>query len=423
MTTKTSGAFPEVAIIRKGAPKEKRMRDGREYETVGKDLGERFRVVFHPGAGDLEQRFLQEYGTMQPEKIRAMLPFSQAAHCWEAWNEAYNAGRLIARADGDHYIVKRDPMTGEYVVRDEQPHTPWQIGDQIEYERNGKPYALKFRPYGRLKLFLPYTVGASRFVHFVLKTTSYYDCVNIEANLEAVQNLANVLNRGNAAGIPIILYRRLTDICWNHPDGTASREKKWLVYLEIDPEWVGKAIKRLNTLALGDSITAMLPAETPVLSVSGNAPDPAEDDDLDESEYTDAVDAEAHDVPEHAPEPDRKMTRPYDGSALRERLKQKAAAKAGRVASDKQRNLVGAMMSELFAGCSDSEARKHALQTYLTGKAHMKDISDAYVLALLDWLDPKKDSGGAFLPDGMAVKEAQTAFTAALQEQGQGRMV
>ena len=111
--------------------------------------------------------------------------------------------------------------------------------------------------------------------------------------------------------------------------------------------------------------------------------------------------------------------RPYDGEALREMIAKGVENKAGKTASDKQRQLLGAMMGLLFAGQNDADARKHTLQQYLTGVAHTRDMSDAQVLTLINWVDPQTDGGNWFVPSDMAVREAQAAYSAALKSEGQ----
>ena len=265
ITEKIRIAFPEVGVIRKGGQKQKLLVNGREVETVGKDLSDRFRVTFYPGTEDIAARFFNAYDTFTPHPIRAMIPFRSVWDAWSQANEAYNFGRLIAvrtssPADGDRFITLRDPLTGEYIVRNGEPYRPYIPGESIDYERKGKQYRLKLRPTGRLRLFLP-EIG--RLVMFTLKTPSYYDCLNIEQHLGALQAIADALNSGNATGIPIHIYRAEREVTWNQPDGSAQRVKKWLVHIESDPEWVKAAVRRLAEFALTGEMSLPLLPEHP----------------------------------------------------------------------------------------------------------------------------------------------------------------
>jgi len=296
-TEKLTIAFPEVGVIRKGGQKQKRVVDGREIETVGKDLSDRFRVTFYPGTEDMAARFFSVYDTFTPHHIRAMIPFRSVWDAWSRANEAYNFGRLIARADDDRFITLRDPLTGEYIVRNGEPHRPYTPGESIDYERKGKQYRLKLRPTGRLRLFLP-EIG--RLVTFTLKTTSFYDCLNIEQHLGALQAIADALNGGNAAGIPIYVYRAEREVTWNRPDGSAQRVPKWLVHIEPDSDWVKAAGRRLADFALtGEMRVPLLPEQPGEIAGSLN---PEQDEEIDaESEPSDAG-APALSVPDALPE-------------------------------------------------------------------------------------------------------------------------
>jgi hypothetical protein len=268
---KQQTAFPEVGILRKGGPKEKgKSKDGREIEVMGKDLNDRFRSVFHPGTADIQKRFFDVYQTYTPATVQAMMPFRSVWRNWTCFYEAHQGGCMLAKADDERVISLRHPATKEYIIRNGQPAMPFTPGTPLEY--NGQ--AIKLKPVGRLRLFLP---KMRRFVTFLLKTTSFYDRLNVEQNLAAIQAVADVINSGNAAGIPFLVYRRQTEITWKQ-----SRIHKWLVYLEIDAEsdWGQQAMERLLKAGLPTTWTP-----TPTLSVPDEAaPDLTEDDSDDEFE-------------------------------------------------------------------------------------------------------------------------------------------
>jgi len=430
--------FPVVGKICKGEAKRRVKRDGRDIEVVGPDLGQRFRVAFSPGTDDLRDGFIQAYGSLEPEIISAILPFRRSQDCLRAHNEAYMNGRMVAQADGDHYLTLRDPLTGEYLVRNGEPYKPWAPGDTISYERNGKPYVLKFKPHGRLKLVLPYTIrpGSVRLVHFILKTTSFYDCVNWEGNLAAIQAFADVLSGGNCGGIPIMIYRKATDIPWSHDDGTVTMTSKWLVYIEIDPAWVADRMDRLRSgLDSGTTLPALpaaggsTPVMTPPLGVG--APNPEEDDDDDPEEGDGVIDAPAAagvsiETPAQVPPPVEGMpdARPYGPGVLRRRLQLAAQRMAGQRATGTQRGgLIGLLNRALWAPSQDAVALDGARYTvlkYLTGHGHMRDVPDEMVLAMLKgWIRPYQDTGGEWHPSEESAIEARAVYRAAQVENGQ----
>jgi hypothetical protein len=176
-----------------------------------------------------------------------MIPFQSVWSTWYFANEAYASSCRVAQADDEHFISLRDPVTLKYTIRNGEPYRPFTPGEKIKYQRDGKSYSLAIKPNGRLRLFLP---DIGRWVTFELRTNAYYDRINIEQQLGALQAIANVLNNGNAAGIPFTIYRRLGDVLWNKPDGGALRVKKWLVNIEIDQAWGEQALRKLTASSL-----------------------------------------------------------------------------------------------------------------------------------------------------------------------------
>jgi hypothetical protein len=265
-------AFPTVAKIRKGTPKQKRTKNGRSYEIMGKDLKHKFRIEFLPGAEAIKQKFHalheKEYVKYPEDKfvypdgyemeyIRAMLPTKNAMDSWHWSNETYNAaGTLIASADGEKYITKKDPNTGELLVKNGEPYTPFIVGDAVPYEKNGKQYFLKLKSVGKLDLFLP---ELGEFVSFELRTSSYIDSLNIYKNLMAIQGIADVLNGGVVGGIPLDIYRIEVETPYMDDNGS-HKASQWFIQIKANSEWAESAIGRMNKYALGDKSSMLLPS-------------------------------------------------------------------------------------------------------------------------------------------------------------------
>lgn len=425
-TRKQQIEFPTVANIRKGGPKEKRTKDGREYETVGKDLNDRFRVVFEPGMEYYAKRFREIYKTYEPKIINAMMPFAEIGECYEVSNEAYQAGMLVFKAVNGRVIVHRDPTTSEYLVRGGEAMKP---GVSLEYDpfeqseitykgHDGSTKSLPIKTQTRLKLFIP---EMRELVWFLLKTTSYYDSLNIQNNMAAVQAVANSATGGNVAGVRINVFRAQQDILWNSDKGP-RRIKKWLIQVKIDPDWVEKMIVRMsaNTLNAG-SVAAIHELPAPM-----SAPNPEQDisDDENEQEEQDFIDAEYIDAEEDQAEPADLPTekisdkRPYSPSILKIKLTERAKGHEGKGASPAQRKLVVALLAEYFAGDDD---KRHATQEYLFGALSLNETTDAQILAALDWLEPEKnpDQSGTYLISDMAREELSSVWSQALTAKGQ----
>lgn len=122
-------------------------------------------------------------------------------------------------------------------------------------------------------------------------------------------------------------------------------------------------------------------------------------------QYTREDAAESHDF----------RNRPYAPDTLKAALEKKAAAIGDFDASDKQRNLLGALLNEFF----QDDQKRHTVQLWLTGSASVKDMSGAYVKAMLDWLHAEKDDSGAYVIDDVSRTELSHVITSALIDEGQ----
>ena len=286
-TRKQQIAFPVVANIRKGGPKGERM--------PGRDLEQKFRVVFEPGMEPYQKRFLEIYHTLTPTMINAMLPFNDLSACYEISNEAYKAGMLVFKAVNGQILVHRNAENGDYLVRngEAQVNGASTIYDPYEFRaitytgHNGGLVTLPIKTQTRVKLFIP---EMEDFVWFQLKSNSYYDSLNIENNIAAVQMVADAATGGRVAGVRINVFRAKQSILWNSDNGP-RRIEKWLLNIKIDPSWVKKMAVRMSeaTLGAGTQVQAQLAAPK-------SAPDPELDQDTSDQEDSDIIDGEATEV-------------------------------------------------------------------------------------------------------------------------------
>ncbi|KKM95299.1 hypothetical protein LCGC14_1189750, partial [marine sediment metagenome] len=198
MTDKGVG-FAEIGSIRKGA--EKKEGDKRP----GKDL-EYFRVEFNEGEDEAEKLFANHYPD-EPKLLDILLPFNEIGRCWDAWYEAYLAGAMIARADGEIYIYQRNHETGEVLVNnglDENTGRPklFRKEDVVATWENKKKEEVPVtcKPVGRLRVILPVL---QRLAFLTLHTSSIHDIINISQQLEGIRKI----NDGILVGIPIVMKR------------------------------------------------------------------------------------------------------------------------------------------------------------------------------------------------------------------------
>jgi len=107
-------------------------------------------------------------------------------------------------------------------------------------------------------------------------------------------------------------------------------------------------------------------------------------------------------------------TRPYDPETLKAALEVRAGKSGKYNPSEKQRNLLGALLSEYF----QNDDKRHTAQLWLFGAASTKYIDGAMVKVALDWLKPEKDDGGAYVIDAVAKTELSSVLTVALEAEG-----
>src|SRR4030042_3084278 len=181
-------SFPEIGRIRKGAPKDE------TKNKPGTDL-KYFRVTFDEKETEAVQIFEKRYGK-EPNEIHVILPFNEIDKMGEAWLEAYTAGRMVARADGEYFVYQVDTSTGELLVKNgldkegkQKPYTDGQVVGH-DYKNN----EVRCKPVGRLKVIVP---ELARAAYMTVLTTSINDIVNISEQLSAFQEL----NNGQIAGI------------------------------------------------------------------------------------------------------------------------------------------------------------------------------------------------------------------------------
>jgi len=244
-------SFPEIGQIRKGIKITKTRADGSEYQ-VPKDL-EYFRVEFDDREQGSAAKFVQVYGN-EPAEINIILPFDEIERCWDAWLEAYTAGRMVARSDGEKFIYLVDTKTGDIRVKDGDPFIPYKDGDPVGNDYEGKPIFCS--PVGRLKIIVP---ELARAAYMTVHTTSIHDIDNLSQQLQAFKHL----NDGVIRGIPLVLRRRPKKISIPGKDGQRVRMQKWLLSIEADPQWVRAKLGEVTAFALpdGESFTPLMEPE------------------------------------------------------------------------------------------------------------------------------------------------------------------
>lgn len=405
--TDREAAFPQIGSIRKGAPKGER--------KPGADL-KHFRVIFDEEERESAAAFRKVYGD-EPAELNVLLPFNDLERCFDAWYEAYTAGALVYRSDGERVLRELEPDTGKVVVNNgvpEKKHRENPIG--FYTNKQGRKEPIKAKATGRLKVIIP---ELARAAYLVVHTTSIHDVANLASQLRALLSV----NNGRLAGIPLKLRRRPVKISTPSDDeaGKRVRREKWMLSIEADPQWVAACLIELKRAALPGNGLDLARLAPPATVIMGTVePDDEEEEWEDEGEGEETEEAEG--TTEHEAEPVANgSARPLAPDVLRRKLATTSRQHVGKTASPNQRGLVAGVLEVCFAG-EGADQKRHSVQVYLTGCASLSDMPDANVLALLDWLKPAKDSGGAWLPEAMACQEAGLVLRAALVEAGQQEM-
>lgn len=219
--TDRAAAFPEIGRVRKGAPKRE--------NAPGEDLSY-FRVEFDEEETEIQELFLAHYGTT-PRDLDVLLPFEKVEENFDTWREAYLAGGLVHRCDGERVEYQIEPESGEKLVLEGDPMMTHDPREPIVWY-NEKP--LYCRPTGRLKVIIPIL---KRLAFLTVLTGSIHDIINLSNQLGALQ-----IFQGSLTGIPLILRRRPVMISTPGEGGKRVRREKWLLSIEANPEWVGRKL-------------------------------------------------------------------------------------------------------------------------------------------------------------------------------------
>ena len=258
-------AFPEIGQIRKGAKKDP------NGNKPGLDL-EYFRIEFDEKEVETAAIFNKAYGD-KPTEINIVLPFNDIPRMWDAWLEAYTAGRMVARSDGEYFSYRINPDDGKTMVLNGNPSMKHEdvVGHYID--KNGKKQPITCKPTGRLKVIVRELFRAA---YLTVMTTSIADIGNISAQLDALKEL----NNGQIAGIPLVLRRRPKKISTPMPGGQRARRVKWLLSIEANPKWVKAKLMQVQSLAT-PKVAALLPGdeqEEEFIDVESRYPDDDEEE-------------------------------------------------------------------------------------------------------------------------------------------------
>lgn len=395
--TDKKGSFIRLGKIRKGEKDDKGNPKDLDY----------FRITFESGCEDVEAAFLATYPP-KPTRINARLPFAEVRRVWDAFYVCYGKGGQYARAGSDenglYWVWYRDYSTGEIWVRDGRPLCP--EGEELMKKRidllapvyttqGGNPAFLQME--GCLKIVIPELAqvdGKNRYGFFEFHPISPRDIGTISSELDGIREKAEDVGR-EIKDIPLVLSRRKEMVAKNIK-GVISRGPAWVVHIEVDGSWAGKALEYMDRKALpgGDIV------EGDVTELLSDPEGFAESED---------------EFPDHRPEPatpiDPPFTphevpaassapgaRPYPPDVFKAKLNEiisgmpAAYAKANKplvLTPPNIGNVLAKIIDGIFNG--DKGVSRHIVCAWLIGTGSTKDMSPAQVRALFKVLEIKYD--------------------------------
>jgi hypothetical protein len=210
--TKGHPQFPNIGKLRKGG---ERPSSGK---APGKDL-EYFRFT-----SDDERAvamFEAAYGK-EPQAINVYLPMPTTDENFSSWQEAWVAGGLQHRCDGETCTI-------------------WLKPDGT-YSQEPKPCPGGCKEVGRLMVIIP---ELQRMAYVTAETHGIWDIITIDERLRAVESVA-----GSLTGIPFILKRVKKNVSTPGKDGKRVRRDKWMIDIEVDPVWAAIRLDSMHRQAL-----------------------------------------------------------------------------------------------------------------------------------------------------------------------------
>lgn len=122
----------------------------------------------------------------------------------------------------------------------------------------------------------------------------------------------------------------------------------------------------------------------------------------------------------------KKNGRPLTPAKLKKGLNTRAAEIAESDIGPLPQSAIGAVVGNLemcFSGDEDSTEKRHSVTAYVFGETSFKELTSPQILALKRWLNATEDSGGEWLPNKMAIKEAKAVVKAHMKKQGQEELI
>lgn len=204
----------------------------------------------------------------KPIDLRIYFPFDDIDLNFPAFHQLWSASSLICRGDGEHVLYAIHPQKGETIVRDGRAMTDYEItaADDHKLKINagqevGCPgmthdlYAMcqHCKPNAMLIVLLR---DVPRLAYYQIATTSIHNVINLTEQMTYIKQTIRRL-----VGVPFILKLRPQKISVPKGGNGRMRTEKYLLSLEVDPEWFHKLEQAQNRLA--DPTRVLLSEQVP----------------------------------------------------------------------------------------------------------------------------------------------------------------
>lgn len=213
-------------------------------------------------------------GTPKPKELRIYFPFNEIEQVFPAFHQYWVASALVCRGDGEHILYGIDPQKGDVIVRDGQALR--------EFESSAPSGNVKFRPgdsvvcpglshhlYKKCEHCKPNAMlivllrDVPRLAYWQIATTSIHNIVRLTEQLTYIQQTI-----GRLQGVPFILKLKPEKISVPKSGGNGRmRTEKYLLSLEVDPEWVNRLMLAQSELSDPMRLAAEVPDEDDVIDV------------------------------------------------------------------------------------------------------------------------------------------------------------
>jgi hypothetical protein len=195
-------------------------------------------------------------GTDKPVDLRIYLPFDDIDSNFPAYHQYWVASALVCRGDGESIQYAINPQTGKIIVRDGvaiddfESSTPdsgkmsFRPGDRIECPGMSHHLYTKCQMCKPNAMLIVLLRDIPRLAYYQVATTSIHNIVNLTEQMTYIKQTI-----GRLQGVPFILKLRPQKISVPTQDGKRQRVEKYLMSLEVDPEWVKKLMDTQDRLA------------------------------------------------------------------------------------------------------------------------------------------------------------------------------